>query len=85
MLERRACDCTVDESGASARTLGHEVPGIYDGVLFWQCSACRDCWPRFDAGDDPRLHAAAVRYLEAHPGGVFTGGMFGEHRPFGHD
>lgn len=26
--------------------LGHEVPGIYDGVLFWSCMSCGRAWSR---------------------------------------
>lgn len=26
--------------------LGHEVPGVYDGVLFWTCTACGLAWER---------------------------------------
>lgn len=25
---------------------GHEVHGVYDGILFWSCAACSHVWPR---------------------------------------
>jgi len=31
------------------REIGHEVPGVYDGVLFWHCPECGWAWPRFVA------------------------------------
>lgn len=37
--------------GASqARWLGHEIRGVYDGVLFWTCMACAHAWPRWTDG-----------------------------------
>lgn len=28
------------------KIVGHEVRGVYDGVLFWHCLACGKGWPR---------------------------------------
>lgn len=25
---------------------GHEIRGVYDGVLFWTCGKCQHAWPR---------------------------------------
>lgn len=36
---------------------GHEVLGVYDGVLFWSCP-CGHYWPRFAEGHPH--HAAGV-------------------------
>lgn len=36
--------------------LGIEVRGVYDGILIWQCQACKKMWPRFTEG--PRYLAA---------------------------
>lgn len=33
------------------RTIGMEVRGMYDGVLFWICPDCDHAWPRFVAPD----------------------------------
>ena len=33
--------------GCSAKdVLGVEVPGVYDGVLYWVCDACGVAWAR---------------------------------------
>lgn len=32
-------------------TVGVEIPGVYDGVLFWQCPDCGGCWHRFPPED----------------------------------
>lgn len=45
---------------------GHEVRGVYDGVLVWFCAACGHYWPREFTGS-PGLqrkaeeHAALLR------------------------
>ena len=26
--------------------IGHEVQGVYDGVLFWSCQKCGTAWER---------------------------------------
>lgn len=28
------------------RQVGFEVPGVYDGILFWACPDCFYAWPR---------------------------------------
>ena len=28
------------------RTVGVEIPGVYDGVAYWQCPDCDETWPR---------------------------------------
>lgn len=41
-----------------SRIAGHEVRGVYDGVLFWQCLECGHAWAReWPAGG--RLHQVA--------------------------
>lgn len=34
-----------------SRMIGHEISGIYDGVLFWSCPDCGGRWHRFPVGD----------------------------------
>lgn len=40
-----------------SRTIGIEISGIYDGVLFWQCPDCGGKWHRFPEGDYRRSRA----------------------------
>ena len=42
------CDGTI---------MGVEVPGVYDGALFWQCMACGHPFHRFEVGDPLRIKA----------------------------
>jgi hypothetical protein len=72
------CPWPHDVTNPESMLTGHEVPGVYDGVLFWRCAHCKACWPRFGAYTNPRLHDAAVRYLAEHPDGVFPGGLLGD-------
>jgi hypothetical protein len=47
-----------------SRAVGVEIPRLYDGVLFWRCPDCGECWHRYPTGDFRR--ASADRYAEAH-------------------
>lgn len=40
-----------------SRVMGHEVSGVYDGILFWTCPDCNHAWPRFWGADDRRCWA----------------------------
>jgi hypothetical protein len=42
------------------RAIMVEIPGVYDGGLFYQCPDCGGRWPRFSKG---RLHEAAKKYV----------------------
>jgi hypothetical protein len=33
-----------------SRTIGVEIPWVYDGVLFWQCPDCGGRWHRWAKG-----------------------------------
>lgn len=44
-----------------SRKIGNEIPGVYDGTLFYSCPDCSARWQRFEEGH--RLHAVAARYL----------------------
>ena len=33
------------------REIGCEVPGVYDGVLYWMCPDCEMAWPRWFGTD----------------------------------
>ena len=47
------------------RNIGVEVPGIYDGILYWQCPDCLLAWVRnFGRGD--RLDALSAECVERH-------------------
>lgn len=41
---------------------GHEVQGVYDGVLFWSCAACSHAWPR-DFGPAHGLSRKSEEYV----------------------
>lgn len=49
--------------------MGHQVTGVYDGVLFWSCLACGHAWPR-DFGDWDRLNQAARLAVEEARAGI---------------
>lgn len=42
---------------------GHEVHGVYDGILFWSCAACSHLWPR-DFGAWVGLQRQADEHVE---------------------
>lgn len=48
--------------GFYSRCIGVEVPGVYDGVLFWQCPDCGHRWNRWPANH--YLHTFAERYIK---------------------
>jgi Zn-finger nucleic acid-binding protein len=48
-----------------SRTIGVEFPGVYDGILFWQCPDCGGRWHRWEEGT--RQYQAAARYVDALP------------------
>jgi hypothetical protein len=41
----------------------HEDPRVFDGVLVFQCEACRTAWPRFSPDFETR-YEAGVRLAE---------------------
>lgn len=43
-------------------TIGIEVRGVYDGVLYWKCPSCGGVWHRFPPGD--YRHERAKEYVE---------------------
>jgi len=43
-----------------SRGIGVEIPGVYDGVLFWLCPDCDGTWHRWPVGDWLYAKAAAV-------------------------
>lgn len=38
--------CPLCASTDNNARWGHEVPGVYDGILYWHCTACGHVWPR---------------------------------------
>lgn len=44
-----------------SRKIGHEIPGVYDGILFWSCPDCGGKWQRWEPGD--RLYWIADAYI----------------------
>lgn len=44
-----------------SRTIGVEIRGVYDGVLYWQCPDCGGKWHRWPEGHPYR--AQAERYV----------------------
>jgi hypothetical protein len=43
--------------------VGVEIQGVYDGVLFWRCTACGTASHRWPAGH--YLRERAARFVEA--------------------
>lgn len=61
-IGRRVCHCKpYGDSTHFRREMGHEVRGVYDGVLFWSCPDCGHAWPRWTDGG--RLTDASARYV----------------------
>jgi hypothetical protein len=55
----------ADENGNEQRyrrALGIEIPGVYDGTLFYACPDCHETWHRWTSLYAPRLWEAAERY-----------------------
>lgn len=44
------------------RTIGMEVRGVYDGVLYWFCPDCGWAWHRWEEGN--RLRTKAQSYID---------------------
>lgn len=40
--------------------IGVNIPGVYDGTLFWRCPYCGHDWHRFD---DARMRAKAQPHM----------------------
>ena len=45
-----------------SKLMGIEVPGVYDGVLYWRCLACGQQWNRWPVGT--HLWAQAEIHLQ---------------------
>lgn len=43
-----------------SQKIGHEIPGVYDGVLYWACPFCGGKWHRFT---DPEMRRRAEPYV----------------------
>lgn len=70
MAEVKACPhCGADltralpDGGTGTRTIGVQIWGVYDGVLFWRCPDCGGSWHRWTPADWLRMHEAAARYV----------------------
>lgn len=49
----------------SSRRVGHEIQGVFDGVLYWSCEDCGLAVPReFSPGD--RLRDLSRQYVTQH-------------------
>lgn len=55
------------------RWTGIEVPGVYDGVLFWICDVCDVAWSRDWTGFGRRQEVADRHVREHNEGGARTG------------
>lgn len=49
--------------GGVTHVIGVEIRGVYDGVLFWMCSACGGTWHRWSA-DNEHMRAKAQRVMD---------------------
>lgn len=53
-----------DETGTALHgrhTIGVVIPGVHDGILFWECPFCHGRWHRYEPGH--HLYARAVRHI----------------------
>jgi hypothetical protein len=65
LIGERTCHCKpYGESTHFRCEMGHEIPGVYDGVLFWSCPDCGMAWPRWTGSD--RRGTQAAMYVAAH-------------------
>ena len=46
-----------------SRTIGVNILGAYDGVLFWKCPDCNFAWQRWSEGTFQ--HARAIPHIES--------------------
>lgn len=46
-----------------SRAFGHEIFGVYDGILFWSCPDCGKAWHRWPPGTE--LYARAAPYVNS--------------------
>lgn len=61
----RKCFCLpYGDSTHFRREMGHEVPGVYDGILYWSCPDCGFAWPRWTDGG--RLTLRSGEYAAQH-------------------
>lgn len=51
----------VERGRVYSTALGMTVQGSFDGVLFWQCPACKHRWHRWAPGS--RLRALAEQHI----------------------
>lgn len=61
--ERPPGKCYPPGSTSFKRTIGVEIRGVYDGILFWQCPDCGGRWHRWMPDVWERLHNAAAPYV----------------------
>jgi hypothetical protein len=38
-----------------SRQMGHQITGVYDGVLYWSCPDCGGMWNRWDSTDPMQM------------------------------
>ncbi len=56
--------CNADlRDGDYSRLIGVEIPGVYDGVLYWLCPDCNGTFHRWD-DDGGYLGKTLRRYAE---------------------
>lgn len=56
----------------SKNSIGVEVRGVYDGVLYWQCDYCGHAWQRWPDGS--RQHEQAKKYIDMQNEKMLNGG-----------
>lgn len=62
MQPRLTCpECRNNDGNKIA---GHEVRGVYDGVLYWQCLECGLAWPREFSESYHRLRQTSQEYVD---------------------
>lgn len=66
MTEEKCERCDAELSYAVdgktySRKVGRRIPGVYDGVLFWECPYCAHTWQRWPEGS--LLRAKALEHM----------------------
>lgn len=56
---------TWSDGRTGYRTIGVELPGVYDGTLFWMCPVCEGTWHAWSDGH--RLHDFAEEFVGPGP------------------
>jgi hypothetical protein len=49
-----ACGIAWATTDGYSRVIGIEIPGLYDGISYWQCPDCHASWDRWTGERSPK-------------------------------